>query len=257
MEDLQLRHRSRMRHNYTMTSNVLLMGYGELSDGAKITYQVIDSYDWSNGEGSRKGFAYPSLQTLADLRGIEKRSARRHIAELERCGLLTREQRAGQPNMLVIEDISSEEEKKYLQRLEKRGEDKIVRPTPDKIVRPIYKKDEREEDKTVNEDKPLRTVTEPESLQAILNRRTSKLRQRTVQHHNKLNQKREYLARQMVAVLGDLHSLGFYRKVGANVHPQAIFEALGEVKEIAASSTEVRSKGALFVRLLEQKQGWR
>src|SRR5688572_4173905 len=109
MDVLQLRHRNRLRHNYTMTSNVLLMGYGELSDGAKITYQVIDSFDWSNGQGSRKGFAYPSLQTLASLRQIEKRSVRRHLAELEAAGLLTREQRAGQPNMLVIEDPSEKE----------------------------------------------------------------------------------------------------------------------------------------------------
>jgi hypothetical protein len=45
MEDLTIRHRNRLRHHYTQTSNVLLFGYQSVSDGAKLTYQVIDSFD--------------------------------------------------------------------------------------------------------------------------------------------------------------------------------------------------------------------
>ena len=65
MEDFNIRRRNRLRHHYTLTSNVLLFGYKHLPDAAKLTYQVIDSFDWSDGAGLRKGFAYPSLGRLA------------------------------------------------------------------------------------------------------------------------------------------------------------------------------------------------
>ena len=51
MEDLTVRRRNRLRHHYTLTSDVLLFGYEHLPDGAKLTYQVIDSFDWSDGAG--------------------------------------------------------------------------------------------------------------------------------------------------------------------------------------------------------------
>ena len=84
MEGFTLRRRNRLRTHYTLTSNVLLFGYRRLSDGAKLTYQAIDSFDWSDAAGLRKGFAHPSLARLATIRGVEKRSIRRHLADLEK-----------------------------------------------------------------------------------------------------------------------------------------------------------------------------
>jgi hypothetical protein len=86
MEDLQVRHRSRLRHHFTTTSNVLLFGYRQLSDGAKLTYQVIDSFDWEDDNGLRKGYAYPSLARVALGRGVSERTVQRHLAELEAAG---------------------------------------------------------------------------------------------------------------------------------------------------------------------------
>src|SRR3990172_9966114 len=103
MEDLVIRRRNTLRHHYTQTSNVLLFGYRQLSDGAKLTYQVIDSFDWSDGAGLRKGFAFPSLGRLAAIRGVDERTIRRHLAQLEQAGLITRQERPGKPNLLVIE----------------------------------------------------------------------------------------------------------------------------------------------------------
>ncbi len=109
MEDLIIRRRNRLRHHYTVTSNVLLFGYAGLSDGTKLTYQVVDSFDWTDAAGLRKGFAHPTLRRLAKIRGVARRSVRRHLAELEKVGLITRKERIGRPSMLIIEDPSDKE----------------------------------------------------------------------------------------------------------------------------------------------------
>ena len=90
MENINIRHRSVLRQHYTIVSNVLLRGYRGVSDGAKLTYLVIDSFDWADGEGMRKGFAYPTLEHLANIRATSARTVRRHLSELEKVGLITR-----------------------------------------------------------------------------------------------------------------------------------------------------------------------
>jgi DNA-binding MarR family transcriptional regulator len=247
MEDLTIRHRNRLRHHYTQTSNVLLFGYQGVSDGAKLTYQVIDSFDWSNAAGVRKGFAHPSLRRLAEIRGVEKRSIRRHLAELERARLITRQERTGRPSILVIEDSSTEETDLYLRTFAGSGEDRIVLPTPDKIVRP-YKKDEEPEERQnlVNEEQALSEVGEsgdqshgaPQSLENRMPRRVVP------------RAKREYLAGEMLALLKDAHSLGYYRKVAETVEPTHIFEALSIVKQLSREGKIRKNRGAMFVSLL-------
>jgi hypothetical protein len=46
MENVTFRRRNRLKKHFVITSNVLLFGYPHVSDGAKLTYQVIDSFDW-------------------------------------------------------------------------------------------------------------------------------------------------------------------------------------------------------------------
>ena len=54
------------------------------------------------------------------------RSIRRHLAELERMGLITRRERPGMPGLLIIEDPSNRETEDYLRNYAGRGEGKIV-----------------------------------------------------------------------------------------------------------------------------------
>ncbi len=88
-------------------------GYSHVSDTAKVTFQVIDSFDWQDGQGLRKGFAYPSVDHLAAIRSVSDRTIQRHIDELMAAGLLTKEERPGHTNILYIEDGSEEEAKRY------------------------------------------------------------------------------------------------------------------------------------------------
>ena len=222
-DQVQIRRRNRLRHHYTMTPNVLLFGYRMLTDAEKLTYQAIDSFDWSDGAGLRKGFVYPSLRTLASLRGTAERTIRRHLAALEREGLLTRELRPSRTSVLWIEEPSEKETRAYLS-LVAPDPDTDDRGTPDTDVRPNKKDEERNRQNHVN-------AVESDSADA--------------------RGRWEWLAREILAVLHDEHSLGFYRKVAHTVPEHRVFEALSEVR-LAGHEGRVRtSKGALFVTLMK------
>jgi DNA-binding transcriptional ArsR family regulator len=244
MENLIIRRRNRLRHHYTVTSNVLLFGYPGLSDGAKLTYQVVDSFDWTDAAGLRKGFAHPSLGRLAKIRGVEKRSVRRHLAELEGVGLITRQERSGKPSLLIIEDPSEKETESYLRTFAGPGEDKIVLPTPDKNVRPYKKEETEEKQNLVNEEQALSEVgkrrQEPTGVAG--NREPSTVPKA----------KREYLALEMLTILKDQHSLGYYRRVAETVEPQRIFEALSIVKQLGREHRILRSAGAAFAAIIRR-----
>ncbi len=227
-DQVQIRRRNRMRHHYTMTPNVLLFGYRMLTDAEKLTYQAIDSFDWSDGAGLRKGFVYPSLRTLASLRGTTERTIRRHLAALERVGLLTRELRPSRTSVLWIEEPSEEEISAYVSMFTP-DPDTDDRVNPDTDVRPLKKDEEEDRQNRVNAAKP---------------RVDADARAR-----------RDWLAREMLDVLHDEHSLGFYRKVAQTVPEHRVFEALSEVR-LAHREGRVRtSKGALFVGLIRKYQG--
>ncbi|MDP9315698.1 MAG: helix-turn-helix domain-containing protein [Chloroflexota bacterium] len=125
-----------------MTSKVLLCGYKSLSDGAKITYQVIDSYDWlDKATGDSKGYAYPAVETLATIRGLSARTIERHIAELEGAGLVQRLRRCNRPSLLIINDVSSSEHAAYEATLVRGGEasDAVTAPrVPNEAQRPSH-----------------------------------------------------------------------------------------------------------------------
>lgn len=231
-----IRRRNRLKKHYTMTSNVIIFGYQDkLTDAEKLTYQAIDSFDWPDGSGERKGYAYPSIATLARLRGMSERSIQRHLESLERAGLLTREVRPGKPNFLWIEEPSTEEAEGYLSTIGERG-DTDVTLRDDTDVTPYKKEEESSLRKTnhVNESQRLREQKGRRERLTALERA-----------------KREWLANRMVSQLGDPHSLGFYRKVAATVPEQRIFEALGEVKLAGIEGRVEKSKGALFTNILK------
>jgi DNA-binding MarR family transcriptional regulator len=228
MEEAGIRRRNSLKHHYTVTSNVIIFGYRQLTDAEKLTYAAIDSFDWPDEKGERKGYAYPSLSTLARLRAVDERTIRRHLAALERADLLKREQRAGRPNLLWIEEPSVEESARYLSTIAI-GPDTDVRGREDTDVRP-YKKEEQETDKTVN-----------------VEQSSSKRKQRLSADQLA---KREWLAGEILKELKDKSSLGFYRKVAQIVPQHRVFEALSEVR-LASREGRIRaSRGAYFTSLV-------
>ena len=233
MDEPTIRRRNRLNKHYTTVSNVIIFGYAGLSDAEKLTYQAIDSFDWSDGEGLRKGYAYPSLRTLARLRGLDERTLRRHISALEGVGLLRREQRPGQPNLLWIDEPSEGESETYLSTIAI-GPDTDVRGRGDTDVRP-YKKEEPETDKTVNGEQS-----------SWKGKRRLSVEERA---------KRDYIAAEILKVCGDEHSLGFYKTMASSAPEHRIFEALSEVRRAHGERRIWKNAGALFVHLMAARMG--
>jgi len=227
MEEPGIRRRNQLKHHYTLTSNVIILGYRQLTDAEKITYQAIDSFDWPDEKGERKGYAYPSVETLACLRRVDRRTIFRHLNSLAEAGLLRREARSGRPTLLWIEEPSPEESEQYLSTMAI-GRDTAVTGRDDTDVTP-YKKEEREKDKTVNAEQ-------------------SSWKGRTRLSADQLA-KREWLAGEMLNVLKDEHSLGFYRKVAQTVPQHRVFEALSEIR-LATREGTLENPPALFATLV-------
>jgi hypothetical protein len=230
MDQVNIRRRDRLKKHYTTVSNVIIFGYRGLTDSEKLTYQAIDSFDWSDGEGLRKGYAYPSLRTLARLRGLDERTLRRHLSALEEAGLLRRELRVGQPSLLWIEEPSEQESEAYLSTIAI-GPDTDVRGTPDTDVRP-NKKEESEKDKTVNGE------------QSSWKGRGQRLSADEFA-------KRGWLTGEILNTCRDRASLAFYRKIAATVPEQRIFEALSVVRAAAREGTIRTTRGALFTSVIQ------
>jgi len=62
-----------------------------LSDGARVLYALLLSYDWQDGDGRRKGRAWPSLARLAERSGKSTRQVTRYLRELEEEGVMRTE----------------------------------------------------------------------------------------------------------------------------------------------------------------------
>lgn len=80
--------RPRLESHFVQTPQILLGGYPDLSDGAKLTYLVLLSFDYLDAESDgHKGIVYPSIETLMAIRGKGKSTIYAHLAELEKHGL--------------------------------------------------------------------------------------------------------------------------------------------------------------------------
>jgi hypothetical protein len=74
----------------------------DLSDGAYRTLAILH-YFWQ-----QKKRAYPSLATLATLRGKDEKTVRRHLAELTDKGIISRQFRMGTSSVTWLEDLPQE-----------------------------------------------------------------------------------------------------------------------------------------------------
>ena len=81
--------RPRLERHFIKTPQVLLRGYPDLSDGAKLTYLTLLSFDYLDAEtDAHKGIVYPSIETLMAIRGKGRSTIYAHLVELEKHGLI-------------------------------------------------------------------------------------------------------------------------------------------------------------------------
>lgn len=122
--------RVRLIAHSTNISNVVLTQYQHVSDGAKLTYFVLESYDWPDETGKSKGKCWPSIETLAQARGKSYDTIVRHLKELEKAGLIRIEsgQDTGTTNRYWLLNPSEEETQLYITRITGKPSEKIVTP---------------------------------------------------------------------------------------------------------------------------------
>lgn len=246
-EPCLFRHRSPISREYVIVSRVILVGYPQLSDGAKLTYWVIYSHDWYEpSKKGRKGYVYPTIGRLAQLRHTTTRTIQRHLAELIQARLLTRVMRRGKPSILYIEEPSEAEIKHYRRRLPEGGDISVgggatllspQQEYEEKQINPINGVDKTliEEGGSKDTDwKPIRALLDPE-----------RLRRKPVESS-------EWVANQIAAQTGDPNSLGCYRIIAERCAQALVFEALSLLKEARRDGSIRMSRGALFVGIMRR-----
>jgi len=260
--------RNRLKKHFVNTSNVLLYCYEALSDAAKITFQIIDGFDWEDHEtGESKGYVYPAVETLANIRKTSIRTIQRHILELIEAKLLTRLRRRNKPSVLYIEEVSEIEINKYFdifklksEANKSRNDKNVVSHQAPETTKMSFaysnKKDEvKENEINVNENlKKAGREGKTQSLRDILMHYelkipTKRLPAKKMDFIDK--EKRDYLASEMAQQLNDQKSLGCFRVIAEKLPQSIIFEVLSSIKETAAEGKIKQSRGALFVDIIK------
>ena len=272
-EDIIFKRRNRLKKHFVNTSNVLLYCYKAVSAEAKITYQVVDSFDWEEKEtGESKGYVFPAVETLADIRGASIRTIQRHIKELEQVGLLTRQRRNHQASILFIEDVSEQEAAIYLETYvhKTRREQETQKPNDKNVVllkgsqttkmAVAYMKENEMKENEMNVNEHVNIPDEKkrsglEGIRAILRRfdtinpkATKRAKQKAKPDESA---KRDYYAQHLAEELQDQKSLGCFRVIAQHVPQPVIFEALAAVKDAWKAGKIRKSRGALFVDLIK------
>lgn len=290
MEELIFKRRNRLKKHFVNVSNVLLYGYTGVSDAAKITYQVIDGFDWEDKEtGDSKGYVFPATDTLAKIRNTTTRTIRRHVSELEQAGLLTRKRRSHKSSILIIEDVSEEEIAGYTEKFldgkksspdgggkppqakaklplseenvesQKESTDKNVRSqdTQRTKMSAVYKKKENEGIKkkmksNVNENFTIKKRNAKSSSIGEILKTYRMIQPKKQTKKPEKYAKRDYVAEEIASRLNDRKSLGCYRVIAEKVPDNVIFQTLASVEETRRAGKIRQSAGALFVSIMEK-----
>ena len=282
--------RNRLKKHFVNVSNVLLYCYQNVSDAAKITFQIIDGFDWESKEtGESKGYVFPAVETLARIRDTSIRTIQRHILELITVKLLTRVRRKYKPSILYIEEVSKEEIAKYFAYFEDKKEQLEERPPKEISLDPrndknvvsrkapettkmsfAYKnKKEELKENEINVNENFKFVQkEPEQTQKR-GTGTKSLRDILIQYEldipgkvkkespyqpkstNFNKNERDYLASEIATKLNDQKSLGCFRVIAEKVPQPIIFEVLSSIKETDREGKIKVSRGALFVNIIQ------
>lgn len=289
-EDVIFKRRNRLKKHFTNTSNVLLYCYEFVSDAAKITFQVIDGFDWESKEtGDSKGYVFPAVETIAKIRHASIRTMQRHILELINAKLLTRIRQRNKPSILYIEEVSDEEINKYFQYFESKDKKEGMIQTGESIktrndknvvshkaqettkMSFAYKEENKKNENEINVNENFNSSDTRERLGiegiSDIMKRFDTVKPVSIEKNNvpkksvkkqKTNQKpeekikRDYFATQIATELQDEKSLGCYRTIAEKVPEPIIFETMASVKETWREGKIQKSRGALFVDLIKK-----
>lgn len=145
----EIEHRNPVRElGFAQIEHVITLDKN-LSDGAYRTLGILH-YFWQ-----QKTSAYPSVETLADLRGVTVTTISRHLAELTDRKIISRERRVGTSSITYLEDLPQEYHDAATSILQKRRDNKNAKIA--KMSGPTLQKSQIQPDTNVTE---RRTIEE-------------------------------------------------------------------------------------------------
>jgi hypothetical protein len=209
----------RSLQGFTQLPNAVLK-HPTLSFGAKVAYGVLLSYAWQDD------FCWPAQERLGQDMNCSVRQVRRLLVELKAAGsVYWQQQGLNRPNIYVLRSLSAWVPPNVLKNKERTDLSAPDRTWMSVQDRPYtsdkeYSLKKIQEDVNVDLNDPIRTEEDDGRLEALV--------------------------LEMLDVLGDRHSAGFYRRVAGTVPSEVIFQLLSETKEKSARREIRSSRGAYF-----------
>lgn len=204
-----------------------ILKHRDLSLGARMTYGMLLSYAW------QKDFCHPAQARIAADLGVSARSVRTFLAELRDNRLITwKQQGLNKPNVY------------YLLRLPDPPTDDHAGPAdfsgPDRKQTSVQDR-QSTSDKEYSKNNKNKNVNVTSNPSPVVSPRTD---ERAFE---------DYLVSEILAVCGDSHSTGFYRRVAHVAPPDLIYGVLSEIREQQLAGRIHTSTGAAFTDLLKRK----
>jgi hypothetical protein len=204
-----------------------ILKHRDLSLGARMTYGMLLSYAW------QKDFCHPAQERIAVDLGVSDRSVRTFLAELRENQLITwKRQGLNKPNIY------------YLLKLPNAPDDN--HPGPANSSAPDRKQASVQDRQSTSDKEYSKKNTKNVNVITPLPSRTGSDGDEQRAHE-------DYLVSEILAVCGDRHSTGLYKRIARTAPPDLVYEAIAETRSQARLGLIQKSCGALFTSLIKRR----
>lgn len=203
-----------------------ILKHRDLSLGARMTYGMLLSYAW------QKDFCHPAQDRLAVDLGVSDRSVRTFLKELRDSRLVTwKQQGLNKPNIYYLLKLPDAPDELHAGPADSSGPDRKQASVQDR-------------QSTSDKEYPKKN-TKPVNVIPVPSRETFSRDDQRIHL--------DYLVDEILAVCGDPHSTGLYRRIARIAPPDLIYEAIAETRSQAAIGRLQKTRGALFTSLVKRK----
>jgi hypothetical protein len=200
-----------------------ILKHRDLSLGARMTYGMLLSYAW------QKDFCHPAQERIAVDLGVSDRSVRTFLVELRENQLITwKQQGLNKPNIY------------YLLKLPDAPDDD--HPGPANSSGPDRKQASVQDRQSTSDKEYSKKNTK--NVNVIY---TSLAKDEEQKAHE------DYLVSEMLAVCGDGHSTGLYRRIARAAPSDLIYQAMAETRSQANVGSIHKTRGAVFTDLIKRR----
>lgn len=191
-----------------------------------MTYGMLLSYAW------QKDFCHPAQERIAVDLGVSDRSVRTFLAELRETGLITwKQQGLNKPNIYFLLKLPDAPDDHHTGPANSSAPDRKQASVQDRQST-SDKEYPKKNTKNVNVISPLPS-TGPDT--------------------DDQRAHEDYVVSEILAVCGDRHSLGLYRRIARLAPYDLIYQAIAETRLQAIEGRVQKSRGAVFTDVIKRR----